>query len=80
MRRITLLLRLAGATAALAACHDSDGGGATSFDATVTNQIQGRTNETAAPIEVNGTTFVFPTSPDAFDDVLPADGGPVVPQ
>lgn len=62
-----------------AACHDSSSG-ATSFDATVTNLIQNGTDETSAPLEVDGTTFVFPQSENAFDDVLPPDTGAVVPQ
>lgn len=61
------------------ACNNSSGGAA-SFDATVTNQIQTQTNETSAPIEVNGTSFAFPEVETAFDDVLPADTGAVVPQ
>ena len=64
----------------LAGCHDEGGGGATSFDATVTDLIQNGTTETSGPIEVEGTTFAFPTSADAFDDVLPPDGGAIVPQ
>ncbi|NOT31684.1 MAG: hypothetical protein HOP15_14650 [Planctomycetes bacterium] len=65
--------------AASGACNNSSGG-ATSFDSTVTNLIQAGTNESGAPIEVNGTSFAFPTAESAFDDVLPADTGAVVPQ
>jgi hypothetical protein len=64
---------------AASACHDSSGGAA-SFDATVTNLIQGSTNETSAPIEVNGRAFAFPVDDTAFDDLLPPDTGAVVPQ
>jgi len=73
-RRILVLA----AALALAACHDSDGSGATAFDPLVTNLIQDQTTETGAPVEVNGKTFAFPTSANAFDDVLPADTGSVV--
>ncbi len=62
----------------LSACHDSDGSGATAFDPLVTNLIQNGTSESGEPIEVNGQTFVFPTSESAFDDVLPPDDGSVV--
>lgn len=65
------------AVLALASCHDSDSS-ATAFDPFVTNLIQTQTTETAAPVEVNGQTFVFPADENAFDDVLPADGGAVV--
>ncbi len=61
------------------ACHDSSGG-AVSFDTTVTNLIQDGTDETSAPLAVEGTSFVFPTDENAFDDVLPPDAGAVVPR
>ena len=66
------------ATLALAACHDSDGSGATAFDPLVTNLIQDQTTDTGEPVEVNGKTFAFPTDENAFDDVLPPDDGSVV--
>lgn len=65
---------------ALAACRDSSGGGATSFDATVTDLIANGTDETSEPIAVEGTTFAFPTAENAFDDLLPPDSGAVVEQ
>ena len=74
MRRITLLAALL----SLAACHDSDGSGATAFDPLVTNLITNQTTDTGTPIEVNGKTFAFPTDENAFDDVLPPDTGSVV--
>lgn len=76
MIRIPGLLALA---LAASSCHDSSSGGATSFDATVTNLIQDGTDETSEPLEIDGTTFVFPAE-NAFDDVLPPDTGAVVPQ
>lgn len=74
MRTSLLLL----ATLALAACRDSSGGGATSFDATVTNLIANGTDETSEPLAIEGTTFAFPTAENAFDDLLPPDSGAVV--
>ena len=71
----TMILLAAGL--ALAACHDSDGASATAFDPLVTNLIQNPT-ETGEPVEVNDKTFAFPTSENAFDDVLPPDDGTVV--
>ena len=72
-----LLLSVAGA----AACHDSsDGGGQVSFQATVTDLIQNGTDDTADPVEIQGTGFAFPQDENAFDDVLPPDGGAIVPQ
>lgn len=62
----------------LGSCHDGNGSGATAFDPLVTNLIQNQTTETGAPVEVNGQTFVFPSSENAFDDVLPPDTGSVV--
>ena len=67
-------------TLALAACRDSSGGGATSFDATVSDLITNGTDETSAPLAIEGTTFVFPTAENAFDDLLPPDTGAVVEQ
>ena len=65
-------------TLALAACRDSSSGGATSFDATVTNLIADGTDETSEPLEIEGKTFAFPTAETAFDDLLPPDTGAVV--
>jgi len=48
------------------------------FDPLVTNLIQDQTTETGEPLEVNGKIFAFPTSENAFDDVLPPDNGSVV--
>ena len=75
MRRVLPFLL---AALALGACHDSSSGGATAFDPLVTNLIQTQTTETGAPVEVNGQTFAFPAEENAFDDVLPPDGGAVV--
>lgn len=72
--RCTLLFP---AALALASCHD-DSSGAAAFDPLVTNLIQTQTTETGAPVEVNGRSFVFTEDENAFDDVLPADGGAVV--
>jgi hypothetical protein len=69
---------LAAASLALAACNDGNGSSATAFDPLVTNLIQDQTTETGEPVEVNGKTFAFPTSENAFDDVLPPDTGSVV--
>ena len=74
MRRLTLLAALF-----LGACHDSDSD-ATAFDPFVTNLIQGQTTESGEPVEVDGRDFAFPADDAAFDDVLPPDTGPVVPQ
>jgi hypothetical protein len=63
---------------ALAACHDSNGSGATAFAPLVTDLIQNQTSETGEPVEVNEQDFVFPTDESAFDDVLPPDDGSVV--
>lgn len=76
MRTTILLLT----TLALAACRDSSSSGNTSFDATVTNAITNGTDETSEPLVIEGKTFAFPTSENAFDDLLPPDTGAVVEQ
>lgn len=73
--RTTLLLLT---TLALAACRDSSSSGNTSFDATVTDAITNGTDETSEPLAIEGTTFVFPSAENAFDDLLPPDTGAVV--
>ena len=73
--RMSLLLLSA---LALAACRDSSSSGNTSFDATVTNAITDGTDETSEPFAIEGTTFVFPSAENAFDDLLPPDTGAVV--
>jgi len=74
MRTVLFLLT----TLALAACRDSSSSGNTSFDATVTNLIVNGTDETSEPLAIEGKTFVFPSSENAFDDLLPPDTGAVV--
>jgi len=63
---------------ALAACNNGSSSGNTGFDPLVTELIEQHTNETGAPIETEGKTFVFPTDDTAFDDVLPPDTGAIV--
>jgi len=66
---------------ALGACHDSsDGSSTVQGDPFVTNLIQNGTDDTSDPVEIQGATFSFPEDENAFDDVLPADGGAIVPQ
>ena len=71
-RAAALALLLAGA------CNNGSSGHGNGFAPLVTNLIQTQTNDTSAPVEVNGQTFTFPTSDTAFDAVLPPDTGPVV--
>jgi hypothetical protein len=74
LRRALLLLFLS----PLAGCRDGDGTNAVNADALVVDLIQNQTNETGAPVAVNGLDLVFSADPAVLATVLPLDAGPVV--